>query len=65
MNEVPFPFNSVKDYEATIRAPIGRTWLPETAHQKLIAPPVVTKLGTVIDPMDEGELLRREDFKEA
>lgn len=55
----------MKDYEASIRAPIGRTWLPETAHQKLIAPPVVTKLGTIIEPMDEGELLNREEFKEA
>ncbi|XP_065220543.1 U3 small nucleolar RNA-associated protein 14 homolog A [Planococcus citri] len=64
VSDLPFPFNSVKDYEATVRAPIGRTWLPETAHQKLIAPPVVTKLGTVINPMDEGELLRREDYKE-
>lgn len=60
VNELPYPFTQVKDFEASIRAPIGTTWLPETAHQQLIAPPVVTKLGAVIEPMDEGELLERE-----
>lgn len=59
MSDLPYPFTQVKDFEATVRAPIGRTWIPETAHQQLVAPPVVTKLGAVIEPMDEGELIDR------
>lgn len=39
VSEVPFPFTSVKDFEASIRAPIGNTWIPETAHRTLIKPP--------------------------
>lgn len=51
VNELPFPFVSVKDYEASLRAPLGRTFIPETAHAVLVEPRVVTKLGTVIEPM--------------
>ncbi|XP_072944617.1 U3 small nucleolar RNA-associated protein 14 homolog A [Epargyreus clarus] len=57
VTDVPFPFNSVKDYEASIRAPLGNTFIPERAHKKLIRPSVITKAGTIIDPMDEEELL--------
>ncbi|XP_041982166.1 U3 small nucleolar RNA-associated protein 14 homolog A [Aricia agestis] len=55
--DLPFPFTSVKDYEASIRAPIGNTFIPEQAHRKLIRPSLITKAGTVIEPMDEEELL--------
>lgn len=54
VNELPYPFTSVKDFEATIRAPIGKNWIPERAHKKLIAPPVVTKMGTIIEPMSDN-----------
>lgn len=59
VSELPFPFTSVKDFEASIRAPIGNTWIPETAHRTLIKPPVVTKLGTIIKPMDEDMLVNK------
>jgi U3 small nucleolar RNA-associated protein 14 len=49
----------VKDFEASIRGPIGNTWIPETAHHALIKPPVVTKLGTIIKPMDEDILVKK------
>ncbi|XKL69575.1 hypothetical protein PGB90_007344 [Kerria lacca] len=61
VNDVPFPFSQVKDYEASIRAPVGRTWLPEIVHQQFIVSPVVTKLGTVIEPIENGELLKRNE----
>ncbi|CAH2231605.1 jg14327 [Pararge aegeria aegeria] len=57
VSNLPFPFTSVKDYEASIRTPIGNTFIPETAHKKLIRPSVITKAGAVIEPMDEDELL--------
>jgi len=56
---LPFPFTSVKDFEASIRAPIGNTWIPETAHRTLVKPPLVTKLGTIITPMDEDMLVNK------
>lgn len=57
VKDVPFPFESVKDYEASIRAPLGNTFIPEKAHKKLIRPSVITKAGRIIEPMDEDELL--------
>nr|XP_013189830.1 unnamed protein product [Amyelois transitella] len=58
VTQVPFPFKSVKDYEASIRLPIGNTFIPEKAHKELIRPAVITKAGTTIEPMDEEELLQ-------
>ncbi|XP_073966514.1 U3 small nucleolar RNA-associated protein 14 homolog A [Choristoneura fumiferana] len=57
VTNVPFPFTSVKDYEASIRAPLGNTFVTEKAHQQLIKPSVITKAGAVIEAMDEDELL--------
>ncbi|CAH2043931.1 unnamed protein product, partial [Iphiclides podalirius] len=57
VSDVPFPFNSIKDYEASIRVPLGNTFMPEKAHKKLIQPSVKTKAGAIIEPMDEEELL--------
>lgn len=59
VSDVPFPFTTVKDYEASIRAPLGNTFIPENAHKKLIKPSVITKAGVIIDPMDEDELLEK------
>ncbi|XP_050079186.1 U3 small nucleolar RNA-associated protein 14 homolog A [Anopheles maculipalpis] len=56
VNEVPFPFLTVKDYEASLRAPLGRTFIPETAHGAMVQPRIVTKQGAVIEPMKK-ELL--------
>lgn len=61
VKEVPFPFTSVKEYEASIRAPLGNTFIPERAHKLLIRPSVITKAGTIIEPMDEDELLVRKN----
>ncbi|XP_045775005.1 U3 small nucleolar RNA-associated protein 14 homolog A [Maniola jurtina] len=65
VSDLPFPFTSIKDYEASIRTPLGNTFIPETAHKKLIQPSVITKVGTVIEPMDEDELLvkKNRNFK--
>lgn len=65
VKDVPFPFESVKDYEASIRAPLGNTFIPEKAHKELIRPSVITKAGKIIEPMDEEELLvpKNRNFK--
>lgn len=57
VSELPYQFKTVKDFEASVRAPVGRTFVPEAMHKKLTAPAVTTKMGTVIEPMTETELL--------
>merc|ERR1719187_1377425 len=59
VSNVPFPFTSVSDFESSIRAPVGDTFLPRTAFLKMIAPRVKTKMGEVIEPMDKGQLVKR------
>ncbi|XP_022226161.2 U3 small nucleolar RNA-associated protein 14 homolog A [Drosophila obscura] len=58
VSTVPFPFRSLADYEASIRAPIGRNFVPETAFRMLTRPAVITRKGQVIEPMDESELVK-------
>ncbi|XP_063537029.1 U3 small nucleolar RNA-associated protein 14 homolog A [Cydia strobilella] len=61
VTNVPFPFKSVKDYEASIRVPLGNTFITEKAHKKLIKPSVFTKAGAIIEAMDEDELLDKKN----
>lgn len=60
VKELPYPFTRVKDFEAIIRAPVSRTFVPMNAHLRLIQPAVKTKLGQVIEPMDENELVKKQ-----
>ncbi|KAJ8672841.1 hypothetical protein QAD02_004101 [Eretmocerus hayati] len=64
VNELPFPFTSVQDFEASIRAPIGREFVPEKTFSKLIQPSVKTKMGKVIEPMSEDMLIKMKGLKE-
>ncbi|XP_055850955.1 U3 small nucleolar RNA-associated protein 14 homolog A [Episyrphus balteatus] len=59
VSDIPFPFTSVKDYEASIRAPVGRNFVPETAFRVLTKPAVITRRGHIIKPMDESELVKQ------
>lgn len=59
VSEVPFPFKTVKDFEASIRAPIGSTFVPEVPHRRMIRPAVKTLMGTIIEPMSEEVLLKK------
>ncbi|XP_076247474.1 U3 small nucleolar RNA-associated protein 14 homolog A [Calliopsis andreniformis] len=63
VTDLPYPFTSVKDYEASIRMPIGRNFVPENAHIKLIEPAVKTKIGTIIEPMTEDVLVQTKGKK--
>ncbi|XP_034655497.1 U3 small nucleolar RNA-associated protein 14 homolog A isoform X2 [Drosophila subobscura] len=60
VSSVPFPFRSLADYEASIRAPIGRNFVPETAFRMLTRPSVITRKGQVIEPMDDSDLVKPE-----
>uniref|UniRef100_A0A6A7FTD2 U3 small nucleolar RNA-associated protein 14 homolog A-like n=1 Tax=Hirondellea gigas TaxID=1518452 RepID=A0A6A7FTD2_9CRUS len=65
VSELPFPFLQVSDWEASIRGPIGRTFVPELVHRKLIEPALVTEIGAVIKPMDQTQLLKDNRAKQA
>lgn len=58
VSDIPFPFTSLKDYEASIRAPLGRYFVTETAFRLLTRPSVITQKGKIIEPMDDSELLK-------
>ncbi|CAH0564951.1 unnamed protein product [Brassicogethes aeneus] len=55
--DVPFPFSTVKDFEASIRAPISNSFVPETAFKRYIEPAVKTKMGTIIEPVTKTLLM--------
>ncbi|XP_071114020.1 U3 small nucleolar RNA-associated protein 14 homolog A-like [Haliotis cracherodii] len=57
---LPFPYTSPQQFEQSIRAPVGKNWNPETAFRKMIQPKVLTKLGTVIKPIDKSEVFEKE-----
>jgi hypothetical protein len=44
-----------------MRMPIGRDFIPATAYDKLTIPKIVTKAGTVIEPMSEEALVKTTD----
>lgn len=67
VTDLPYQFRRVKDFEASIRAPVGRLFVPENMHRKLTVPAVKTKMGAVIEPMTENELIdlkNKEDKEE-
>jgi len=59
VSKVPYQFSTVSDFEASIRAPVGNTFLPRTAFLKMVKPKVQTKMGEVIEPMNKSYLLKR------
>lgn len=61
VSNLPFPFTSVDDYEKSIRAPIGKDFVPATAHRVLTKPAVRTKSGTIIEPMNENMLVNKQN----
>lgn len=50
-SEVPFGYESREQYERSLRVPIGQEWTSRETHQRLTMPRVITKQGTVIDPL--------------
>lgn len=50
-SDVPYPYESREQYERALRMPVGQEWTSRETHQKLTMPRVITKQGTVIDPL--------------
>ncbi|EGV65946.1 hypothetical protein PSN45_003249 [Yamadazyma tenuis] len=49
--DVPYPYESREQYERALRMPIGQEWTSRETHQRMTMPRVITKQGTVIDPL--------------
>ncbi|GFS13863.1 U3 small nucleolar RNA-associated protein 14 like protein A [Elysia marginata] len=56
---VPFPYSSVQQYEASLRQPVSRGFVRETAFKLLNKPEVVTKLGHIIKPLDKEDIFKK------
>lgn len=55
---LPFPFTSVDDYEQSIRQPLGKDFVPATAHRVLTKPAITIKSGAIIEPMSKKMLIQ-------
>ncbi|XP_030065361.1 U3 small nucleolar RNA-associated protein 14 homolog A [Microcaecilia unicolor] len=55
VNELPFPFNNCRQFQSSIRAPIGATWNTQRAFQRLTTPHVITKQGHIIAAMTDED----------
>ncbi|KAI9293160.1 small-subunit processome [Neoconidiobolus thromboides FSU 785] len=51
VRNLPFPYQSVQQYEMGLKNPIGKEWNPATTYSKRIKPKVITKKGQIIDPL--------------
>ena len=52
--KVPYPYSSQEQYEESVRLPLGKEWNAATVVEKLTTPPVRTKKGKIIEPLDSG-----------
>lgn len=57
LDKVPFPFSSIKSYEAAMHRSVGREWNTTSVHKRLITPAVTAKQGTVIQPLKFRKVL--------
>ncbi|KAL4648318.1 hypothetical protein GN956_G6624 [Arapaima gigas] len=51
VNQLPFSFEKPQEFERCIRTPVGHTWNTQRTVQKLTAPKVITRLGSIIEPI--------------
>ncbi|CED84154.1 Uncharacterized conserved protein [Phaffia rhodozyma] len=51
--DLPYPYTSAAQYEASLAQSVGTEWATRKTHQKLTMPRVVTKLGAIIHPLEQ------------
>ena len=56
---LPFPYTGVSDFEASIRTPVGDTFIPRTSFKKLVQPKINVAKGAIVEPVDKTELANR------
>ena len=50
-DKVPYPYKTWEEYERSLRVPLGKEWTTTQTHHRMITPKVITKFGSVIDPL--------------
>ncbi|CAL8240824.1 unnamed protein product [Merluccius merluccius] len=55
---LPHPFLLPEQFEVTMRSPVGATWNTRQAVRKITMPKIVTKIGSIIEPMSRDDLLK-------
>lgn len=65
VSQLPFPFQNSAQFEACLRSPVGQTWNTQSSVKKLTAPKVVTKLGSIIEPLKKEDFLTEETSVQA
>ncbi|TID28131.1 hypothetical protein CANINC_002668 [Pichia inconspicua] len=50
-DKIPWPYKTWEEYERSLRIPMGKEWTTTETHQRLTTPKVITKFGSVIDPL--------------
>ncbi|KAI5615751.1 U3 small nucleolar RNA-associated protein 14-like A [Silurus asotus] len=60
VSQLPFPFQHSSQFETCIRSPVGQTWNTQSTVKKLTAPKVVTRLGSIIEPIRKEDFLKEE-----
>ncbi|KZO95969.1 Utp14-domain-containing protein [Calocera viscosa TUFC12733] len=53
LKDLPWPYTNTGQFERMVEQPLGSEWNTRTIHQRLTVPRVVTKMGTVIDPLEK------------
>ena len=61
--EVPYPFTSREQYEASMRRPLGPEWNTVDGHNKRVQPSIQARAGTVIDPLRKTKAFEHEKEK--
>jgi len=61
---LPPGVRDLKAYSKKLSKPTGAHWNPETVFRNLVEPKVVTKTGTIIQPMDSDALMNVRKFSE-
>ncbi|KAJ9118136.1 hypothetical protein QFC22_004039 [Naganishia vaughanmartiniae] len=51
LKDLPYPYTSAAQYEASFSAPVGSDWNAIAAHQRATMPRVTKKPGAIIDPV--------------
>lgn len=62
--KVPFPYTTVQQYEASLRQPVSRGFVRETAFKALNKPEVVTKLGHIINPLNKEDFFKKKELED-
>eukprot|EP01069_Polyplicarium_translucidae_P001185 Polyplicarium_translucidae@DN1562_c0_g1_i1.p6 len=58
---VPFPYENARQYEASLRQPVGPEWNTVTAHHKFIEPQLRLRAGSSVLPMKLAKALPEDE----